>query len=132
MKGAAEGMKRGLVSERDNEAYLAAQCVPVRERTGERMELPPIREGKEATGKKVVVTAKIMLDNNKLRGPNSLPQSRGYGFVEFSHHIYALACLREINNNSEYGVKYAQGGKGEPKKAANLIVEFSLENVQKV
>jgi RNA recognition motif. (a.k.a. RRM, RBD, or RNP domain) len=31
-----------------------------------------------------------------------LPQSRGYGFVEFAHHAHALACLRELNNNPAY------------------------------
>lgn len=73
-----------------------------------------------------------MYDKSKLRGPNSTPQSRGYGFVEFSHHCYALACLRELNNNSVYGVKYAQGGTAGVGKASNLIVEFSLENIEKV
>ena len=65
-----------------------------------------------------------------LRG--GAPQSRGYGFVEFRHHAHALACLRELNNNSEYGRKHAQGGAGPVGKACNLIVEFSVENMQKV
>lgn len=33
---------------------------------------------------------------------SGLPQSRGYGFVEFVHHSHALACLRELNNNPAY------------------------------
>lgn len=67
IKAAAEGIKNGLVSESDNEAYLAAQCVPIRERTREKLAVPPALEGKDATGKKVVLSAKIMLDDAKLR-----------------------------------------------------------------
>ena len=26
-------------------------------------------------------------------------RSRGYGFVDFTEHQHALACLRELNNN---------------------------------
>lgn len=37
--------------------------------------------------------------------------SRGFGFVEFEHHVHALACLRELNNNTRYSAEYAVGGK---------------------
>jgi len=37
--------------------------------------------------------------------------SRGFGFAEFTHHTHALACLRELNNNSVYSKDYAAGGK---------------------
>jgi nucleolar protein 4 len=40
-----------------------------------------------------------------------LAPSRGFGFVEFEHHVHALACLRELNNNSRYSAAYATGGK---------------------
>ena len=40
---------------------------------------------------------------------SGLPQSRGYGFVEFQHHTHALACLRELNNNPAHG-KFATTG----------------------
>ena len=36
--------------------------------------------------------------------------SRGYGFIEFTHHVHALACLRELNNNPAYSKEYAAGG----------------------
>jgi hypothetical protein len=67
LKATAEGIKHGLVSESDNEAYLAAQCVPIRERSREKLAVPPALEGKDATGKRVVLSVKIMLDNAKLR-----------------------------------------------------------------
>jgi RNA recognition motif-containing protein len=37
--------------------------------------------------------------------------SRGFGFVEFTHHVHALACLRELNNNPAYSREYVAGGK---------------------
>ncbi|KAG7365197.1 RNP-1 like RNA-binding protein [Nitzschia inconspicua] len=37
--------------------------------------------------------------------------SRGFGFAEFTHHVHALACLRELNNNPTYSRDYAAGGK---------------------
>lgn len=69
--------------------------------------------------------------------------SRGFGFVEFTHHVHALACLRELNNNPSY-MKFVAGGgsavprkKGRDKGAAEalqpprLIVEFAVENIAK-
>eukprot|EP00562_Extubocellulus_spinifer_P005246 CAMPEP_0178524190 /NCGR_PEP_ID=MMETSP0696-20121128/29507_1 /TAXON_ID=265572 /ORGANISM="Extubocellulus spinifer, Strain CCMP396" /LENGTH=937 /DNA_ID=CAMNT_0020155501 /DNA_START=216 /DNA_END=3029 /DNA_ORIENTATION=+ len=45
-------------------------------------------------------------------GPKKdLPPSRGFGFVEFTHHAHALACLRDLNNNPAYSAQYATGGK---------------------
>lgn len=67
IKAAAAGIRNGLVTESDNETYLAAQCVPIRERTKDKLAVPPALDGKDATGKKVVLSAKIMLDNAKLR-----------------------------------------------------------------
>lgn len=40
-----------------------------------------------------------------------LAPSRGFGFVEFKHHVHALACLRELNNNTRYSSEYVAGGK---------------------
>lgn len=47
------------------------------------------------------------------------PKSKGYGFIEFTTHIAALACLRSLNNHPD-----VWGSQSRP------IVEFSLENVQ--
>jgi nucleolar protein 4 len=44
-------------------------------------------------------------------GKKSNSLSRGFGFVEFKHHVHALACLRELNNNTSYSRDYAAGGK---------------------
>jgi nucleolar protein 4 len=45
-------------------------------------------------------------DGKKANAP-----SRGFGFAEFKYHAHALACLRELNNNSAYSNEYAAGGK---------------------
>eukprot|EP00804_Cyclotella_cryptica_P024696 CCRYP_001701-RA/>CCRYP_001701-RA protein AED:0.00 eAED:0.00 QI:188/-1/1/1/-1/1/1/643/752 len=37
--------------------------------------------------------------------------SRGFGFVEFTHHTHALACLRQLNNNPAYSAEFVSGGK---------------------
>lgn len=37
--------------------------------------------------------------------------SRGFGFVEFTHHAHALTCLRQLNNNPIYSAEFAMGGK---------------------
>ena len=42
--------------------------------------------------------------------------SKGFGFVEFTHHAHALAALRQLNNNPVYSAEYAAGGK----KAAEM------------
>ncbi len=85
--------------------------------------------------------------------------SRGFGFAEFTHHAHALACLRELNNNTSYSADYVAGGKkaftmrkhknsrkkrkmdenvdesfvGEDGKVRipRLIVEFTVENKAK-
>jgi nucleolar protein 4 len=43
--------------------------------------------------------------------------SRGFGFVEFTHHTHALACLRQLNNNPAYSQEFVAGGK----QAAELV-----------
>jgi RNA recognition motif-containing protein len=34
--------------------------------------------------------------------PDGTLKSKGFGFVEFTEHIHALAALRKLNNNPEY------------------------------
>uniref|UniRef100_A0A7S2A4B9 RRM domain-containing protein n=1 Tax=Ditylum brightwellii TaxID=49249 RepID=A0A7S2A4B9_9STRA len=50
---------------------------------------------------------------SSLSGKNKaqMAPSKGFGFVEFTHHAHALACLRELNNNPKYSALYAAGGK---------------------
>lgn len=108
-KATIAGLKNNLVFSSDIESFLAAQGVPARERTEDKLQLPKHDHliGKD---KKFLLKAKIMLDSKKLRGAEKLPQSRGYAFADFSSHIFALSCLRELNNNSDYS-KFASAGK---------------------
>ena len=34
--------------------------------------------------------------------PDGSLRSKGFGFVEFTEHIHALAALRKLNNNPEF------------------------------
>ena len=128
-KAAKAGLKNGLVEKKDIENFLIAQSVPIRQRTPALLAIPEI-EG--IPQNKVVKKAKVMLDSGRLRGADKHAQSRGYGFVEFGHHAHALACLRELNHNFVYGREYATQYGAPGDKKHNLIVEFSLENYQKV
>lgn len=89
------------------------------------------------------------------RGDKNSAPSRGFAFAEFTHHVQALACLRELNNNAAYSEEFAAGGKAsataasqkkKSKKKKNkpgneedsqvgrsprLIVEFTVENKAK-
>ena len=62
VKAAAAGVAGGLVSPKDNDAYLAAQCVSIRERTPDKLAIPPV-----TAGSKVVLKAKIMVDEDRVR-----------------------------------------------------------------
>lgn len=134
LNAAKNGIKKGLVKRADMEAYRAAQgsdfitsqLAVVKTKTTDLDAVPP------AVGKQCLKNAKIMLDMQRIRG--GAPQSRGYAFCEFTHHAHALAALRELNNNAAYSSHHsnaANTGAADP-NGGKLIVEFSLENIQKV
>eukprot|EP00979_Chaetoceros_neogracilis_P015978 scaffold6789_cov217-Chaetoceros_neogracile.AAC.3 len=47
----------------------------------------------------------------KGKGEKVLAPSRGFGFAEFTEHAHAMACLRELNNSTEYSSEFVSGGK---------------------
>jgi len=53
---------------------------------------------------------KSTLDSS-IKNKKNIAPSRGFGFVEFTHHAHALACLRELNNNTAYSSEFVSGGK---------------------
>jgi len=115
LKALKAGLTAGLVTPTDMQSYITAQ--------GKNAILPA--GGVDSVtpfDPKTIKTAKVMLDNTRMRG--GVAQSRGFGFVEFSNHSHALACLRELNNLKK--ASYLPTEKG------RLIVEFSVENIQKV
>ena len=52
-----------------------------------------------------------MKEGGKGKGEKLVAPSRGFGFAEFTEHAHAVACLRELNNNTEYSVEFVTGGK---------------------
>jgi RNA recognition motif-containing protein len=120
-----KGLKRNRATKTDLERLLAADAVPATENA---LKLPNFGKG----GKRQMPSCKVMLDLERVRA--GVPQSRGYGFVEFNNHVHALACLRELNQNTAYSSSASGAGIKEAKedKRSTLIVEFSLENMRKV
>lgn len=67
-------------------------------------------------------------------------RSRGYGFIEYSSHRWALMGLRWLNGHAVGGTAEATEKKGKAKKVEvpvedrkkRLIVEFAIENAQVV
>ncbi|KAI0880835.1 RNA-binding domain-containing protein [Annulohypoxylon maeteangense] len=77
-------------------------------------------------GKGIVKQAKIVFENkegSKVPEVDGASKSRGYGFVEYSSHRWALMGLRWLNGHA---LDNATG------KTQRLIVEFAIENAQVV
>ncbi|KAI1456760.1 RNA-binding domain-containing protein [Annulohypoxylon moriforme] len=77
-------------------------------------------------GKGIVKQAKIVFENkegSKVPEADGASKSRGYGFVEYSSHRWALMGLRWLNGHA---LDNATG------KTQRLIVEFAIENAQVV
>ncbi|KAK6063879.1 RNA recognition motif containing protein [Seiridium cupressi] len=77
-------------------------------------------------GKGIVRQAKIVFENkegSKVAEGDGAGKSRGYGFVEYSSHRWALMGLRWLNGHA------LQNSAG---KTQRLIVEFAIENAQVV
>ncbi len=70
-----------------------------------------------------VKQAKVIRDMDRMDKTTQKPKSKGYGFIEFTSHADALACLRFMNNNSEIFKSGANTDKGK-----KLVVEFAVEN----
>ncbi|KAG4217207.1 hypothetical protein PC116_g34312, partial [Phytophthora cactorum] len=77
-------------------------------------------------GKGIVKQAKIVFENkegSKVPENDGAGKSRGYGFIEYSSHRWALMGLRWLNGHA---LKNPAG------KTQRLIVEFAIENAQVV
>lgn len=71
-----------------------------------------------------VQQAKIIKEIDRIDPITKKPKSKGYGFVEFTSHADALACLRYLNNNPN---AFALPSNEAP-NAKRPIVEFAIEN----
>ncbi|KAK7737749.1 RNA recognition motif-containing protein [Cytospora paraplurivora] len=77
-------------------------------------------------GKGVVKQAKVVMeskDGKKVDEKSGAGKSRGYGFIEYSSHRWALMGLRWLNGHPL---------KNEAGRTVRLIVEFAIENAQVV
>ncbi|KAL2068453.1 hypothetical protein VTL71DRAFT_16551 [Oculimacula yallundae] len=90
-------------------------------------EMRDAEKQRKAKGKGIVRQAKIVFEGRegaKVAEESGAGKSRGYGFVEYSSHRWALMGLRWLNG-------HAVDNTGSGKKQ-RLIVEFAIENAQVV
>lgn len=144
-----EGLSNGLVTAEDQIAHwkasgdLSTRDILKKIEEAENANTSVIPSFDDMNVKKFVPSVFIDRDFSSATKKESAP-SRGFGFVEFTHHAHALACLRQLNNNIRYTKEYVQGGqhphnqqKKRPKSSSvdnripRLIVEFTVENKAK-
>ncbi|KAI9827500.1 MAG: RNA recognition motif-containing protein [Thelocarpon impressellum] len=97
-------------------------------RGGEEMKMA--ERARKAKGKGIVKQAKIVFEGregSKVAEESGAGRSRGYGFIEYSSHRWALMGLRWLNGHA---IGPSAGDSAERKK--RLIVEFAIENAQVV
>ncbi|KAG4442725.1 hypothetical protein IFR05_001832 [Cadophora sp. M221] len=90
-------------------------------------EMRDAEKQRKAKGKGIVRQAKIVFEGRegaKVSEESGAGKSRGYGFVEYSSHRWALMGLRWLNGHA---VENTGSGKKQ-----RLIVEFAIENAQVV
>ena len=102
-------------------------------------ELKETEKARKVKGKGIVRQAKIVFEGRegkKVSEDSGAGRSRGYGFIEYTSHRWALMGLRWLNGydagnalNKEKGTVAAGEGILEKKR---LIVEFAIENAQVV
>lgn len=89
-------------------------------------EMKEAERQRKAKGKGIVKQSKIVFEGRegaKVSEDSGAGRSRGYGFIEYSSHRWALMGLRWLNGHQVEG----SGGKKQ-----RLIVEFAIENAQVV
>lgn len=118
VKGIQQGLHNGLVTKDDLIAHWRAggemtareimEKVATAERKGDVVPGYDEKKGIKHYIPSVFIDRDFGADG---KGHKNTAPSRGFGFVEFTHHAHALACLRELNNNSAYSSDYVAGGK---------------------
>lgn len=97
-------------------------------------EMKQAEKARKAKGKGIVKQAKIVFEGregNKVTEDSGAGRSRGYGFVEYSSHRWALMGLRWLNGHVVESVKNVDGDKVKERRK-RLITEFAIENAQVV
>ncbi|MCJ1338194.1 RNA recognition motif-containing protein [Bachmanniomyces sp. S44760] len=105
-------------------------------RGGESMRVA--EKARKASGKGIVRQAKIVFEGregSKVAEDSGAGRSRGYGFIEYSSHRWALMGLRWLNGYLVGQQTMQPGGSTASRNAMQeskkrLIVEFAIENAQ--
>ena len=103
------------------------QALSAEERSRGGDEMKEAERKRKLKGVGIVTQAKIVFEGReggKVKEDSGAGRSRGYGFIEYSSHRWALMGLRWLNGHL---VKGAEGDRGK-----RLIVEFAIENAQVV
>ncbi|KAI9862487.1 MAG: RNA recognition motif-containing protein [Trichoglossum hirsutum] len=93
---------------------------------------------RKAKGKGIVKQAKIVFEGReggKVSESSGAGRSRGYGFIEYSSHRWALMGLRWLNGRAvgqRTGGKSKVAGREDKPEKKRLVVEFAIENAQVV
>ncbi len=99
-------------------------------------EMKEAEKARKAKGKGIVKQAKVVFEGReggKVAEDSGAGRSRGYGFIEYSSHRWALMGLRWLNGHalaSSKGTSASTPAEKERKK--RLIIEFAIENAQVV
>ncbi|KAE9333000.1 hypothetical protein PF008_g14663 [Phytophthora fragariae] len=129
MRLSVRNLSTALDDRKLKKLFHDAATAGVRAGNVDRAEIKPELLSKGGNPTVKVRMAKVVRDMESAKAGKD-PRSRGYGFVEFSEHLHALAALRVLNNNPKY-TSYAAGcpasGTDDSSKS-RLIVEFALEN----
>ena len=97
------------------------------------LEMRAAEQARKKKGKGIVRQAKIIFEGRegtKVAENSDAGRSRGYGFIEYSSHRWALMGLRWLNGHSVGSSIDSREPKRE--KTRRLIVEFAIENAQVV
>jgi len=104
------------------------------------LEMREAERSRKAKGKGIVKQAKIVFEGReggKVTEDSGAGRSRGYGFIEYVSHRWALMGLRWLNGHAlsrdgkdEKSTSSSRGDQDERNK--RLIVEFAIENAQVV
>ncbi|MCJ1259242.1 RNA recognition motif-containing protein [Lignoscripta atroalba] len=103
-------------------------------------EMKEVERLRKSKGKGIVKQAKIVFEGregSKVAEDSGAGRSRGYGFIEYVSHRWALMGLRWLNGHAVgHQLKGPEGNPSSRKdvqeKKRRLIVEFAIENAQVV
>jgi nucleolar protein 4 len=111
VKATRRGLENKIVTQEDQVAHwrasgdLTTKDIRMQIEQGDSV----IPEFDDSSVKRFIPSVYIDRDFTTQKGTKA--PSRGFGFVDFEHHVHALACLRELNNNPYYTAEYVTGGK---------------------